>query len=279
MVLLTGLSTLHAMGQGSARTRSNQNITVESGDAYGIVEHLRASAPGVLVSLRVKQGETVKKGQILGNIDLDATVFQLDLARHAVLNNSTLEAMKAQFNAYTAIREETEIAVRKRRAEPTRLQWAISMEQFHENNYKAQIQQKKLQQIQYEHWSKQYENRIFRAPVDGVVSEIRFALGQNIGIAAHVFTITNEDACMIPVEVPEEVAAGVTDGAEVPIRSVKGLYVAHGTVDAISDSPSGAKKKLIRLLVRRCDFPTAAAGKLLGSRFSVLLPQPEKSAA
>ena len=46
-----------------------------------------------------------------------------------------------------------------------------------------------------------YEKRFFRAPVDGIVTEVLVEVGKPVTIATHVFTIRNDDTFNIPVTV------------------------------------------------------------------------------
>ena len=254
-------------------TESGEQIIVESGEAAPVTEKVRAAAPGTLVAIRVKPGDSVEKGRVLGHTELAATKYQLDLARHALENNASISAAEGQAEAWRATRQEAEEAVRKRRMEKTRLDWAIGMEKFHRGNYEAQLEQKKSQRIQYEYWQEQYEARFMRAPVDGVVTEVLLEPGRTVAYATHVFTVSNEHAYMVPVSVPEKLVKWVLANSMLPIRSTKGREVTRGRVDSIIDDPSAPGKKIIRLLVSETDMPPGARANPAGMTFDVLLPQ------
>ena len=219
----------------------------------------------------------MKKGQVLGNMELATTKYQLDLARQTMENKAALRAFKALAEAWTATREETEQAVRRRTASDARLQWASNMERYHQGNYEAQLEQKKIQRIQYEYWQQQYEARFFKAPVDGVVTEVPLDVGKKVDYGTHVFSVGNEECYVVPVELPAELAATVSAGAGLPVRAVNGGDVARGLVNEILDNPKKAGGKIIRLLLRRSDFPSESGSNLAGAKFDVLLPQSAKS--
>jgi len=262
-----------------ARARDLQNTTgeekviVESGEATQVTEKVRAAAPGTLVAIMVKNGENVKKGQTLGHTELAATKYQLDLARHALENSALLNAAEGQAEAWTATREETEEAVRRRKVEKIRLDWAAGMEKFHRSNYEAQLEQKKLQRIQYEYWQEQYEARFLRAPVDGVVTAVLLEPGKTVGYATHVFTVSNEASYMIPVSVPAKLVQWVIANSILPIRSTHSRLVTRGRVDNIIDDPSSPDKKIIRLLISETDLPPGPDSNPTGMTFDVLFPQ------
>ncbi len=258
---------------GITRSRLDDKIIVESGTAARVSEKVRAGAAGVIVEISVRVGDKVKKGQVLGHTELPATKYQLDLARQALEDNTALNSAQGHAQAWEATRAETEEALRKRRVEKPRLDWATGMEQFHRGNYDAQVERKKVQRIQYEYWQEQYEARFFRAPVDGVVTQILHDLGKSVPVATHVFTISDDQSYLVPVTVPEEYAASAATNSTLPIRVSNGSHVARGLVNSIANDPKAPGKKIITLLVNEKDFPTAPRGDLSGSKFDVLLPQ------
>jgi multidrug efflux pump subunit AcrA (membrane-fusion protein) len=278
---VVGLSALITIGLLSSPARALEipdtkpadKVIVESGEATPVTEKVRSAAPGTLVAILVKPGDAVKKDQVLGHTELAATKYQLDLARHALENIAPLSAAEGQSDAWRATREETEEAVRKRKVEKSRLDWAVGMEKFHRGNYEAQLEQKKIQRIQYEYWQEQYEARFLRAPVDGVVTEVLLEPGKTIGYATHVFTVSNEQSYVVPVSVPAKFVRWILANSMLPIRSTHSQLVTRGRVDSIVDDPASPDKKIIRLLVSETDLPSGVDSNPTGMTFDVLLPQ------
>lgn len=254
-------------------TMTDGKVIVESGEATPVTEKVRAAAPGTLVAILVKPGDPVKKGRTLGHTELAATKYQLDLARHALENVAPLSAAEGQSDAWRATREETEEAVRRRKVEKSRLEWAVGMEKFHRSNYEAQLEQKKIQRIQFEYWQEQYEARFLRAPVDGVVTEVLLEPGKTVGYATHVFTVSNENSFMVPVSVPARLVRWVLANSILPLRATHSREVSRGRVDSITDDPSAPGQKIIRVLVNETDMPPGARANPSGMTFDVLLPQ------
>lgn len=259
-------------------SKADEKIIVESGEAAPVTEKVRAAAPGTLVAVLVKAGDAVKKAQVLGHTELAATKFQLDLARHALENTAAVAAAEGHAEAWTATREETEEAVRRRMVEENRLDWARGMEKFHRGNHEAQLEQKKQQRIQYEYWQEQYEARFMRAPVAGVVTQVLLETGRTVSYATHVFTVSNRESYVIPVSVPAEWVRRVLANSILPIRSTHSRLVTRGRVDSITDDPSAPGKKIIRLHVSEADLPPGPESDPTGMTFDVLLPQDEARA-
>ena len=247
-------------------------ILCQSAAAAKVVEKIRADAPGVMVEAYIKVGDSVKKGQILGHTELDATKLQLDLAEHTLNAKANVESAKGQAKAWSVTREETEDAVRRRKVEKTRLDWAIAMEAMYRGGYESQLEAESLQLIQYEYWKDQYEKRFFRAPVDGIISEVLIEIGKPVAVATHVFTIRNDETFSIPVSVPAELANAASTCKTLPVRTADGKAVSEAVVSSVVEDPRETGSKILKLLVRANDFPATIRAKLAGMKFGVLLP-------
>lgn len=261
------------MAQTSYQTEFGEMLMFESSAASQVLEKVRANSPGVIVALHVQPGDVVKKGQILGHLELDAAKLQLELAQSALDNKSNVDAALGQATAWAISREETAELVRRRRVEKTRLEWATAMEKVHQANYEGQLEVEKVQAIQRDYAKLQYDARFFRASVAGTISEVLVDIGKNVNFATHVFTITNPGAFTIPVHVPALVAEAVDTDEKVPIRTSDGKTVNSAHVDSMTDDPRTTGEKIINLLVQAADFPASTRAKLKGMKFDVLLPQ------
>ena len=270
----------HAVqAQKSPSAMAGEMVMVESAAATQVVESVRAAMPGVMVEMFVKVGDLVQKDQILGHTELEATKLQLDLAKQAMDAKANVKAASSQAAAWTITREETQLAVRRRKADGSRLDWALAMEKMYQGTYEAQLEAEHIQEIQYAYWKSQYERRFLRAPVDGVVTEVLVEVGKPVNYATHVLTVSNENAFAVPVSVPAPMAAGAQPNQTVAVRAADGKSVTHAKVNSIMDDPRSAGRKIIQLLVQAADFPLATRLQLKGMKFDVLLSQAGLAAA
>ena len=268
----SGFLAVSASAQTPYPSASGEKLLFESSGAARLVEKVRSKSQGVMMEVFVKPGDTVKKGQLLGHTELDQTKLQLELAKNAYLSKANVESAKNQAEAWTVNREETEEAVRRRKMEPSRLDWASAMEKMYQASYENQLDAETTQQIQYDFWKDQYQKRFFRSPVDGVVAEVLVDVGKPVNFATHLFTIANDGTYSLPVRVPASVADAVSSEETVPVRSADGKAVCNARVDSVTEDPRENGMKVVRLLVKVSDFPAAVRSKLSGMKFDVLMP-------
>lgn len=261
-----------AFAQGASRVAGGGKMLFESAGASQVVEKLRTESEGTVTRVFVKVGDSVVKGQVLGHFELDAAEHRLNVARHVMESRASLDAAQAQADSWTITREETELQVRKRMLEESRLEWAVAMERMYRANFEQRQDDEKAQKLEYEFCKDQFEKRHFRAPVDGVVTEVFAEVGKRLGVATHVFTISNEHAYALPLIVPDALANAAISEKVVPVRAADGKSVGKAEVNSVSDDPRSSGSKILKLLIRAADFPIATRNKLMGMKFDVLLP-------
>jgi len=262
-----------AIAQGLNHESPGQTLLCESTATALSAEKVRSPVQGVMFAVFVKPGDAVRKGQLLGHLDIDSTKLQRDMAKQALDSKSNIEAAQGHAEAWTVSRQETEEAVRRRKMEESRLNWAIAMEKMYRGTYEMQVDAEKSQEIQYEYWNDQYEKRFFRAPMDGTVAEVIIDVGKPVSTASHVFTISNNNSYLLPVTIPAQVAKAVSSNQHVPVRSTVGKAVGNAVVDSVTDDPASPGSKIVKLLIKADDFPPALRPKLKGMKFDVLMPQ------
>lgn len=244
---------------------------VESGAAEQVLEVIRAKRAGTLVALMVKPGDVVSKDQVLGHTELDQAKWNCDTARANLEATGTLDQMFWQYKALTTTREEMEESVRKRTAPKSRLQFAINMENWAKGQFQAQQEIKKLQQIHLDYYQKEYDSRFFHSPIDGVVTEVKVALGQAVGMGAPAFTVSNDSHLSVPVTVPAAAAAAALEAGKLSVRAKQGAATIWAKVAGVTEHPgTPGGKKILHLWVNKSDLPAGANSQDL--KFDVLVP-------
>lgn len=249
-------------------------IRVESGPARDAVQTVRAQRAGTVVALVAKVGDSVRKDQVLGHIDTGQTSLQMETAKANLEGTGTLDQMYWQYQAAITTRKEIELAVHKRTAAKTRLEHAMNMENFAEGQYQAQRDLKRVQRIHYDHYQREYENSFFRSPIEGTVKEVKVTVGQSVGIAAHVFTISNESKLEVLVTVPVAAAEAALRAGRLPMRAKTGGSTVWATVAGVDPPPEpNAPTRTLRLLADRSDAEAGGPGGPVPTAFDVMVPR------
>lgn len=248
-------------------------LRFESGAAARVIEKVRASRPGTVIEVSVKVGDTVKKGQLLGHTELDAVKMSKDVAQANLEAQGNVDEKFWQHKAWTIQREEAEEAVKKRQVPKSRLEWATSMEKMYEAMYRTQLEAEDLQKLQYEFYTQEYDARFFRAPVEGVVSEVLVTPGQGVNFATHVATVKNEAQFSVPVTLPVSLADSAMRAGTLLVRSPNGRAMIRAVVDSMIDDPSApGERKIAKLLINEADLPSIPGQKTEGVKFDVFVP-------
>ena len=272
-VLLTGT---HAVAAPAPVAVKRTGHIVQSESATEAAELVRSGQAGTVVALLVKPGDLVLRGQLLAHLDLATARLNLDTARANLEAKGTLNQMEAQHQAAIVARMEVAEAVRKRHVPKSRLEHAIAMERFANGQREAQLDLKKVQQIHFDHYLAEYERCLFRAPLDGTVTQVLVGIGHPVGLAVHAFTVSNEEQLSIPVVLSTTTAQAALRAGKVPIRAKTPKPVtAWATVAGATDPPAGGSGKILRLLANKSDLPASAVA---GTLFEVLLPESQPQA-
>lgn len=248
-------------------------LRFESGLSARVVEKVRASRPGTVIEIVVKVGDKVKKGQEIGHTELEAIKLNRDLAQATMDAKGNVDEKFWQQRAWTIQREDTEEAVKKRQVPKSRLDWAISMEKMYQAQYNAQLEAEDIQKLQHDYYAQEYEARFFRAPVEGVVSEILVAPGQGVNFATHVATVKNDSQLAVPVPLPASLAEAAMRAGTLLVRSPNGRAMIRAVVDSMVDDPAApGERKIAKLLINEADLPSVPGQKTEGVKFDVFVP-------
>jgi len=168
-------------------------------EPYRTIEVSAADA-GILTSLEVKEGDPVKKEQLLAKLDVGVIEQDLNIAREELkLKESRFEKLKALAESGRASQDEFE------RAEA----------EYNIDRFKVQRIEAAL------------ERKILRSPVDGVVSRILRDVSESVSAAnPHVMTVVELDRLLVNIYVNPDKARNYVRGA------VETLY-SYSTKDAI----------------------------------------------
>ena len=169
-------------------------------EPYRIIT-VSAAEPGIIAELLVKEGDTVKTGQVLARLNNDVFAAELQIAR-AEAEQATSRGSRIMELARSG---------KATPEEAQRAQTEMSIRDAHVRRISAQI-----------------ENRTMRSPVDGIVTDVKRDPSEAVSPAqAQVLTVVQIDKLVLNLFLPPEKTKSLQAGASLPIAI-------EGTADKIT---------------------------------------------
>ncbi len=186
---------------------------MRAADCVGYLEPERsirifAAEPGIVREVLVREGQQVQAGEVL--VKMDAEVL-------------ALEAKMAQ----------EEFEMQSRRLE--RLRGLLPQKFASEDELLRAESDHKITALRKQRIEAQIERLVLRSPIDGVVTELRFDVGEGIqGTSSHVATVAKLDPMQVQFNVPLRAAASLHLGQTVQVGFPDTAQTRDGIVEFIS---------------------------------------------
>lgn len=198
------------------------------------VIQLGSSVFGVLAKLMVDRADTVTQGQVVGKLDTSVEEAQLALDRYRATSTTQVEAAKADL-----VWNMRELARRQKLASNM---WskindvdesATKVEQDKIAIHKAE-DDLKIAELEAARSEAQYNLKLIRSPVNGVVSDIKLMPGEFIYETTPIMTVAQIDPLNVELVVPAERYRSVKSGMTVELRLLPPVdLTVHARVDVV----------------------------------------------
>ncbi|MEY5025212.1 MAG: hypothetical protein RLZZ244_740 [Verrucomicrobiota bacterium] len=225
---------------------------------------------GVIGEIRVKEGDPVQKGDILGRLDIRVLEASLAIAEQRASSESALRSAQARHDLrQTRLRKLQELAA-SQNANKEELQRAQADFEVSANELQAARDERRVNLLEVERIRQTIEVRTFRSPIGGIVTRVLRDVAENVDARTnHLFTVVNLNQLRILLYVPPLLAKKFHEGSMVPIQPTGESR--HGTaqvefVSPVTDPASGTVR--IKLLIDNANRQWSS-----GTRFEVSLPE------
>lgn len=225
---------------GAQTATYNEKYTIQGFSQPARISAVAASIPGILQSRQVCEGDRVRAGVCLVQLDRSIHNAKLEFARVAKEATGELEIARAELAAKRSRLERlTGLAERKHATTVELLQATEDVAVARASVRRAQDRLAQ-QRADYERLVAESEQYCVKAPFDGVVVEFVKQAGEYVGPGeSHICTIADLDELSVEFLVPRPYRGNLAVGASVDIVFTVANRTVTGMVSYISPFPNG----------------------------------------
>jgi RND family efflux transporter MFP subunit len=206
---------------------------------------------GTIKSIEVREGQSVKRGEVLAYLDDDVYLAVLAIADEAMGAQGQLKSAEAELDLRRQRLEKLETLRTQGHARQGEVERARADVAIGEARVLSAMELLEVKRLEYEKIKVQLARRVVRSPIDGVVS----ALKKNVGefVAPNdpiVVEVVELDPLLATFSVPSYEAIRLKKGQIVPVHldDVNGWV--NGTIELIApvtDAESGTVRVKVRI--------------------------------
>ena len=191
--------------------------------------------PGTISDLNVREGDRVKKDQLLGSLDSDiqrvaAEIARANMSAHGRLDSAVAERDLRKWRL--AKLEKLHASGHANDEEVTRAETELRVA---ESNVLIAIEQRASDALEYDRISAMLERRMLRSPFDGVVTRVFREEKESVSSNnSPVLTVMQLDKLRATFSVPTQQATRLKVGQIIPITFPDGGQEAMGKIEFIS---------------------------------------------
>jgi RND family efflux transporter MFP subunit len=227
-----------------------------AGQIEGFTEPFRtievaAAESGVLVEVKVREGESVKQGQALVRLDHDVHEATLKIAEQAHQSRGALDFARAEQQLHRHRLAKLEPLLAEGHARPEEIERARADIAMAEAKILSAEEDLLLKKLELSRAQVQLDRRTVRAPVDGIISRLAKEPGEFVSASdPHILTLVQLDPLLAVFSLTSLQAGTLKPGQTVQIQlEGQGKNVA-GTIETIApviDAESGTIRVKMRL--------------------------------
>lgn len=214
------------------------------------------SAPGLVVEVNVKEGDVVKKGQVLAKQDV--SVETANKAIYEIEANSDVEEVYAQkdlelkrvkfqrFEGLAKLKNATFLEVEEARLEAERAEASVTLAS----------QKRAVAAAQAATEQAKIDLKQIRSPIDGIVAKLDTQVGEVATNQADkpAFRIVRNDPLWIDADLPEAVTARLTAGQALQVRyTSENNWIPARVLYLQPVVESGSQTRMVRLQLANAD--------------------------
>ena len=232
---------------GYARAQESAAASAKMGEFDCVVEAkmmIKLGSPdtGIVEVVKVDRDSTVKKGDVVAQLDSDLQRTALELAQLKASNEADIKAERTRL-AYRSSEAERAMTLYSRQISSTKARdEAVTEKELAEHALAKAELEHSMAQVDVAQAQTRLDRRSIRSPVNGVIADVTIRPGEYVYEQTPLMTIAEIDPLYVKVWVPvhhyRQIHVG-TNAEVMPEEPIGGLYRAQVTVvDRVFDTAS-----------------------------------------
>lgn len=212
---------------------------------------LSPAEPGTLMTLSVREGDTVKKGELLGALDCEALSLSQQIAKVNMEAHGRLDAAIAERSLRKTRLEKLQSLLPRGHSSQEEIDRAKADFDIAQANVLTASEQLAADALEYQRVGALIERRTLRSPMDGIVTRIYHEEREFImANAPVVLTVVQLNPLRVVFSVPLEQTASLKVGQSVPLTFTDTAARTQGKIELVSpvvDAESGTVRVKVLL--------------------------------
>jgi RND family efflux transporter MFP subunit len=239
---------------------ADRHSSVEESDASSMIEgftepyadiNMAASEMGTLARVTVREGDIVKAGQLLANLDDAVLRASLEVAKAGMSAKGELQSARTQLELKTVELQKLTELFRRNHASQRELDRVKGEIRIAESRFQSVQEDLAVRRLEYARIEAQLRQRHILSTIDGVVDEVRKDGGEFVSPSDPVvMRIVQLDPLRVVFSVPVARRQEVVAGKSVQLQVGRTSAPALATVEYVSptvDAASGTFRVKVRL--------------------------------
>ena len=215
------------------------------------VVRLAARTTGVLSTLDVDRGDTLKVGAVVASLNSEVEKASLELARARAASTAALDLTQARVDFEEQNVKRAEVLFARKVSSNQQLDEARTTLRLARLQVAQSQSDRQLAELELARAQAIYDLKTVIAPVDGIVLAVDRTVGEFLGDGDHIATLAMIDPLRAEVFLPLEQLTSVKEGSRVKVKpqlnEIGELDGVVEVVDRVIDARSGSFGVRIRL--------------------------------
>lgn len=192
---------------------------------------LAASETGRLALLNVQRGQSVSKGQLLGELDSEVLTARRKLAQARLESTANRDAAQITLDRTERKLQKLVQLQEEGHGSQEEVEYAESEKALAETQLREAEHVMRLNRLEVERIEAEIRRRLVRSPIDGVVLDVHREVGEYVSASdPHVVTLANLNQLLVRFFVPAAFGERLSEDQTVAVRFVHSGKRGEGTI-------------------------------------------------